>query len=327
MSKTPVQKDGVSSRAGRESLIRRYVFKIGKKCREWFVPLQEPEATGLRQAGVDLMGLSVLRPPYIMSRPHHEFHVLQLPLHGEMRLTLPGGIKQIRAGELWLIPADTLSRYELLKGEVKMTWFHLNRSAVPDSLHKGEATLLSKGSPVIQRMYFYMESLREEGHRTEPGSLELRHKFYELMEIELRRIIRSGGGITQAGLRIHRIWDEIEQNPGYEWDVPQMARKAGLSPSRFHALCLEYFGMTPHEKITRIRMNRAIGLLLSSEQKIEAVSLESGYTTPFAFSKAFKKITGLSPKSFREKSYNRPAQSMDIQKTKGMDCHVEDSSQ
>ena len=302
MSKPPILKKLPIPEVGLEPLLLKPVFKIGKRCREWFLSLQEPEPSGLRQAGVNLLGQSILRPPYIMARPFSDFHILLLPIQGEMRLTRRNGISRIRAGDIWLIPADSLSRYELPRGVVKMTWVHLNRKSVPHTLQTGEPTLLSQGSPAVARMFFYMDSLRTEGLRNEPLSREMRCRFYELIAIELRRILHTetwtGNGETAS--RIEKLWGEIEQSPGQDWDVPSMARKADLSPSRFHAFCQNHFGETPHEKITRIRMNRAISLLLSSSLKVEAIAKECGYSTPFSFSKVFKKSIGLCPKGFRE---------------------------
>ena len=42
--------------------------------------------------------------------------------------------------------------------------------------------------------------------------------------------------------------------------------------------------------------------LNESEENLETVARDVGYQDAFAFSKAFKKAVGLSPKAFRQKS-------------------------
>lgn len=300
MARTAALKKQVSSREQREALLSETMFLIGKRCREWFDPLQQPEAIGLRNAGAHLMGQSVLRPPFLISRPNSRFDLVWLLLEGEMRLTTLEGTAMVRAGEVWAVPAGALARFELLRGTARMNWFHLDPGTLPRSLHQAQPVRLEKETPVARRMQFYIELLREEEFRIDSHSHQLRHKLYELIEIELSRLLRGGKREEPEAIpRVERIWDSVEKDPGQPWDVAAMAGRAQLSPSRFHVLCLQHFGMTPHEKLTRIRMNRAVGLLLSSEEKIEAVARATGYSGLPAFSKAFNKAFGLRPKTFR----------------------------
>jgi AraC-like DNA-binding protein len=298
MSKTPVKKKPAPNR----KLLEQPLFKIGRRCREWFLPMEGDNATCLYRQGVAIAGQSWLRPPYIMARPYPPFHILLLPYSGELQLTLPGRIANIRAGEPWLMPAQSLYRYEILRGHVGMIWFHLDTTdVVPVALQANEPVKLPWPEQIISRMRFYFDTLREEEHSPDNASRELRRKIYELIAIELQQHFTANREeqLTGPMTRIRRLWELVDQNPGQGWDVPAMAVRAGLSPSRFHALCYEYFGLTPHEKLSRIRMNRAIAMLRLTDQKIEAIAQECGYSTQFAFSKAFKKTMGTSPKNYR----------------------------
>jgi len=298
MSKTPAQKKFPPN----QKLIEQPVFKIGRRCREWFLPLEGESSACLYRQGVTIAGQSQLKPPYIIARPYPTFHILLLPYLGELKLTMPGRVDKIRAGEPWLMPARSLYRYEILHGNVGMIWFHLDTSdVVPITLQADEPVKLPWSPQIISRMRFYFETLREEEHSPAKSSHELRRKIHELIALELQQHFTASQEEEQSGAmtRIRRLWEFVDQNSGQGWDVPSMAARAGLSPSRFHTLCYEYFGLTPHEKLSRIRMNRAIALLRLTEQKVEAIARECGYSTQFAFSKAFKKIIGVSPKNFR----------------------------
>jgi len=77
------------------------------------------------------------------------------------------------------------------------------------------------------------------------------------------------------------------------------AREAGLSPYYFHRLFLQVFGETPHEFVTRRRIDEAKRLLVSDARSVTDICWEVGYESPASFSKRFATLTGLSPAAFR----------------------------
>lgn len=86
--------------------------------------------------------------------------------------------------------------------------------------------------------------------------------------------------------------------------VPDLATAAGFS--RFHLARL--FHQTTEETLEqflrRIRLERAAYNLLNSEQTVLEISIDSGYTSPEAFSRAFRQSFGSLPTAFRKHSEN-----------------------
>jgi len=71
--------------------------------------------------------------------------------------------------------------------------------------------------------------------------------------------------------------------------------------SRFH-FCTAFrlsTGSTPHEMLTRLRLDEACRLLTSSNQSISEIALSVGFQTPSAFAARFWKAMGLTPRDFR----------------------------
>ena len=56
----------------------------------------------------------------------------------------------------------------------------------------------------------------------------------------------------------------------------------------------------------KVRIQKAIALLVRTEERIERISETVGYGTGFALSKAFKRIAGVSPQHYRL-LYSQPA--------------------
>ena len=84
--------------------------------------------------------------------------------------------------------------------------------------------------------------------------------------------------------------------------LTNVAAYAGLSPFYFHRLFAETFGETPHEFVTRLRIDHAKRLLLTGDYSITDVCFDSGYESLGSFSTRFHSLTGLSPAAFRRES-------------------------
>jgi AraC-like DNA-binding protein len=89
--------------------------------------------------------------------------------------------------------------------------------------------------------------------------------------------------------------------------LEDMARRAQLSPSRFSAVFKQYFGTPPHQYLLHLRITHAGELLHNSSFTTDEIASYCGFANIHHFSKAFKKITGESPGSFRKlKNSNTP---------------------
>ncbi len=60
-----------------------------------------------------------------------------------------------------------------------------------------------------------------------------------------------------------------------------------------------HLGLTPHEYLLRLKMNQAAQWLATSEQSVESIAENLGFSDRFSFSKAFKRILRLPPGHFR----------------------------
>jgi len=88
------------------------------------------------------------------------------------------------------------------------------------------------------------------------------------------------------------------------------AREACLSEFHFHRLFRKNFGETPHEFLTRLRMERA-RQMLASERTVTEVCLEVGYESLGSFSNKFRTQFGYSPVAYQRQmrrvfGYNAP---------------------
>jgi AraC-like DNA-binding protein len=91
----------------------------------------------------------------------------------------------------------------------------------------------------------------------------------------------------------------IHEDPRAPWTVESLAAAAGVSRAalarRFNALV----GEPPMTYLTSWRIALAADLLRDTDDTIESIARQTGYSNAFALSVAFKRLRGLSPTAFR----------------------------
>lgn len=83
--------------------------------------------------------------------------------------------------------------------------------------------------------------------------------------------------------------------------IKELADIACFSPFHFQRIFLTLVGETVGQYQQRKRLERATQLLMEDQKSILEIALETGYETPAALTKLFKRWTGDTPTSFRRK--------------------------
>jgi AraC-like DNA-binding protein len=83
--------------------------------------------------------------------------------------------------------------------------------------------------------------------------------------------------------------------------IEDICNQIHLSPYYFIRMFRESTGMTPHEYLLKIRMEKALELLRKGNHSIEEVSGLIGFISPAHFSSAFRKAMGISPSEYRKR--------------------------
>jgi AraC-like DNA-binding protein len=91
----------------------------------------------------------------------------------------------------------------------------------------------------------------------------------------------------------------IHADPGQPWSVQRLAAGVSMSPSRFAARFSESTGFAPMNYVARWRMHIACRDLAIPGLGVERIATDLGYESVPAFSRAFKKLVGVSPAAWR----------------------------
>ena len=109
---------------------------------------------------------------------------------------------------------------------------------------------------------------------------------------------------TQNGKRTQFYTNEaitfISSNYSFPITVEDMANQLNLDRSYFGKIFKETMGQSPQEFLIRYRMSKAAELLKTTDLSVKDISIKVGYPNQLHFSRAFKNIYGLSPRSYRQ---------------------------
>lgn len=98
---------------------------------------------------------------------------------------------------------------------------------------------------------------------------------------------------------LRRARDLIDREYARPLDVPELARRALMSPSHFARRFRAVYGETPYSYLMTRRIERAQELLRRGELSVTEVCLAVGCTSLGSFSTRFTEIVGLTPSAYR----------------------------
>jgi AraC-like DNA-binding protein len=139
-----------------------------------------------------------------------------------------------------------------------------------------------------------------------PGSRSVLLRIAELVFVEVLRshmnTALDSGANWLSGLRdpvVARALARLHAEPARAWTLPELAREAGASRSVLAERFASLVGHPPIEYLAHWRMQLAAVRLAAGAAPVSAVANEVGYESEAAFCRAFKKVTGVTPASWR----------------------------
>ena len=92
----------------------------------------------------------------------------------------------------------------------------------------------------------------------------------------------------------------LERGRRERLSIPELFRMAGMCERSFRSAVLAATGLSPKAYMIQGEMEAAMELLRTTRMSISDVAASLDYTTPFYFSRVFKKFYGLSPQQVRQ---------------------------
>ena len=174
--------------------------------------------------------------------------------------------------------------------------------ALPRAIHLRHVT--QPGDRLSHLLAYATQELREHG----PGGRDVLLRLSELMFVEVvRRHLASAANEPTgwlAALRdplTSRVLARMHAQPTHAWTLDSLSEAAGASRSRLAERFVQLVGQPPMQYLAGWRMQLAARLLAEHSMKVRTIAESVGYGSEAAFSRAFKKYTGMSPQAWRQR--------------------------
>lgn len=146
-----------------------------------------------------------------------------------------------------------------------------------------------------------------ESNDKRPGGDAVLEKLSEMMFVDAAR--RYLDGLPEdatgwlAGLRdrfVGKTLALMHERPEHAWTIDDLSREVGLSRSALHDRFVQYLGQAPMQYLASWRIQVGVRLLRESNRNVATIALDVGYESEAAFARAFKRMVGQPPATWRK---------------------------
>ncbi|WP_224372295.1 AraC family transcriptional regulator [Hyalangium versicolor] len=161
-------------------------------------------------------------------------------------------------------------------------------------------------SPHATTFRWLLDQLVAERASDQPGSQLASAQLAQLLFIQILRAHLKTADLMPAGWlralgdpRIAPALRLMHGDPARAWHLEELARACAMSRTTFAFHFRKVAGVPPLTYLTEWRMRLAERALREETAPVALVGRSLGYTSESAFSNAFKRVTGHSPRTFR----------------------------
>lgn len=249
--------------------------------------------------------------------PSHRFgpnkrgaYVLHIVKKGKGTLEINKKTYELEAGDAFLIPPGTEAWYEADKED---PWCYMWLGFV--GIRSDECVNsagFSLRNPVrklacVKKINEYIDQMLEAYQLSYANELKrnglLHMVFAELIEDYLQNSVNTGGVAAHpypGSVYVKHAMEYITHHYNERLRINELADYIGVNRSYLTSSFKKNVGCSPQEFLVDLRMKKAKSLLKQTDMPISGVANAVGYTDQLAFSKAFKRYSGMSPRMYKE---------------------------
>jgi AraC-like DNA-binding protein len=164
----------------------------------------------------------------------------------------------------------------------------------------------ASNSPRLEWMHSVLRLMAAEAAELRPGGEAVITRLGDILVIQAIRAWMESDPAARRGWlgalqdpQIGRAISHIHRDPAREWTVASLARELPMSRSAFAARFTELVGEPVMSYVARWRMHVAVAALKDEGATVGQLADRLGYRSEAAFSRAFKRVIGVSPGAIR----------------------------
>ncbi len=110
----------------------------------------------------------------------------------------------------------------------------------------------------------------------------------------------EGKNIRAIPFRLGNIVAKMERHCERDFPIAEMCRQSGMSRAALFRYFGDCYGVSPLEYLLRLRVNKSMRLLRSTDLSCGEIAQECGFTDGSYFAMHFKKLNGVTPTAYRK---------------------------
>ncbi len=235
---------------------------------------------------------------YRIERRGFRYHALEYVVSGRWELTLQGKTHELGPGAI--LHYGPRTRYSLRPLEAT----HLVKLFVDFAGRRAASLVRASGlwgtgprhlGPA-RWPHDVFEQILECSSLPRASAQRLGSLLTELLLVRLREDLRPTPALEPESARPYaRCRRFIQENYLTVRSVGEVARSCHLDPAYLSRLFRRFAHETPHEYLTRLKMDHAAELVVRQGYAVKAAATAVGYDDPYHFSRVFKRTYGTAP--------------------------------
>lgn len=231
-----------------------------------------------------------------------------------------GNTYELSAGDSFLVYPYTEISYYADKDE---PWeYYWVGFAGTDASTILSSTDFSKKNPIIRAAGHAMDENGKNGFRRSPmddkiknlllsiydargngleNSVEMTGRLYTALAYFIKISHQTPAGTDTYAAYTKKALEYITANYSYPVTVEEIANYVGISRSHLFRAFQSILSVSPKEYLSDFRIRQACALLKNSDLSVMAIARSVGFENNLYFSKAFRKIKGVTPSEYKEK--------------------------
>ena len=193
------------------------------------------------------------------------------------------------------------------------------------TLDGNHAGLLLGGLPAVvhirqeadkAKLRWCLDQMRHELREPRPGGSLIVQQLATMMLVQTLRLHLGdsskdavGWMFALADTRLGAAIGAVHADPARRWTLQALAERAGMSRSTFALKFKQKVGKSAMDYVTQWRMRLAADRLANARNPVSVIAQSLGYESESAFSVAFKRTMGCSPRQFARGDDTRAAAS------------------
>lgn len=129
------------------------------------------------------------------------------------------------------------------------------------------------------------------------GEQVKRELVYRVMQASGSNLVESLSAMASRDGVIYTICEIIQRDYYHNLTVQELAKQAGMSISLFHQTFKRVTNYSPLQYLKITRLHKARELIMNNKMSVAEAAYEVGYVSASQFSREFKRLFGVPPKS------------------------------